>query len=38
VGVDYAASLGRFFASDAKDFPSDQNLDATHLVSASFSW
>ena len=38
VGVDYAASLHRFFASDSPDFPSDQNLDATHLVSASFSW
>jgi len=38
VGVDYAASLHRFFASDSPDFPSDQNLDTTHLVSASFSW
>jgi hypothetical protein len=38
VGVDYAASLHRFFASDDQDFPDDQNLDATHLVSASFSW
>lgn len=37
-GVDYAASLHRFFAADADGFPSDQNLDATHLVSASFSW
>jgi hypothetical protein len=38
LGVDYAASLHRFFASDSPDFPSDQNLDTTHLVSASFSW
>ena len=38
VGVDYAASLHRFLASDDEDFPGDQNLDATHLVSASFSW
>jgi hypothetical protein len=37
-GVDYAASLHRFFASDSEDFPSDQNLDTTHLVSASYSW
>ena len=37
-GVDYAASLHRFFASDESDFPNDQNLDTTHLVSASFSW
>jgi len=38
VGVDYAAALHRFFAGDEGDFPSDQNLDTTHLVSASFSW
>jgi hypothetical protein len=38
VGVDYAAGLHRFFAGDAQDFPDDQDLDATHLVSASFSW
>jgi len=38
LGVDYAASLHRFFASDESDFPNDQNLDTTHLVSASFSW
>ncbi len=38
IGVDYAASLHRFLASDAPDFPEDQNLDATHLVSASYSW
>jgi hypothetical protein len=38
IGVDYAASLHRFFAADAEGFPNDQNLDATHLVSASFSW
>jgi hypothetical protein len=38
VGVDYAAALHRFFASDTEGFPSDQDLDATHLVSASFSW
>lgn len=37
-GVDYAASLNRFFAKDDPDFPSDKNLDATHLASASFSW
>jgi len=38
VGVDYAAALNRFFASNTDGFPSDQDLDATHLVSASFSW
>jgi hypothetical protein len=38
VGVDYAAALHRFLASDTEGFPSDQDLDATHLVSASFSW
>lgn len=38
VGVDYAAQLHRFFASDDKQFPDDTNLDVTHLVSASFSW
>ena len=38
IGVDYAASLHRFLASDDKDFPDDQNLDTTHLVSASYSW
>ncbi len=38
VGADYAASLHRFFASNADGFPDDQNLDTTHLVSASFSW
>lgn len=38
LGVDYAASLHRFFASDESDFPNDQNLDTTHLVSASLSW
>ncbi len=38
LGVDYAAALHRFFAGDEGDFPGDQNLDTTHLVSASFSW
>jgi hypothetical protein len=38
IGVDYAAALHRFLAADDQDFPGDQNLDATHLVSASFSW
>ena len=38
LGVDYAASLNRFFAGDEPDFPNDTNLDTTHLVSASFSW
>ena len=38
VGVDYAASLHRFFAANADGFPDDQNLDATQLVSASYSW
>jgi len=38
VGVDYAAQLHRFFAADDQQFPDDTNLDATHLVSASFSW
>jgi hypothetical protein len=38
VGVDYAAQLHRFFASNDKQFPDDTNLDVTHLVSASYSW
>ncbi|MBI5711499.1 MAG: hypothetical protein HZC42_14535 [Candidatus Eisenbacteria bacterium] len=38
IGVDYAAQLHRFFAADDQQFPGDQNLDTTHLVSASFSW
>jgi hypothetical protein len=38
VGADYAASLHRFFGSSEDDFPDDQDLDTTHLVSASFSW
>jgi hypothetical protein len=38
LGVDYAASLHRFFAGDEPDFPNDENLDTTHLVSASYSW
>ena len=38
IGVDYAANLHRFFASGDKAFPDDQNLDTTHLVSASYSW
>jgi hypothetical protein len=38
IGVDYAAQLHRFFAADNPDFPNDQNLDATHLVSLSVSW
>jgi len=38
VGVDYAAALHRFLASDAEGFSGDQNLDATQLVSASYSW
>jgi len=38
VGVDYAAALHRFFAADNQAFPGDLNLDATHLVSASYAW
>ena len=38
LGVDYAASLNRFFASSDPQFPDDKSLDATHLVSASLSW
>ena len=38
IGVDYAANLHRFLASSDKSFPNDQNLDTTHLVSASYSW
>ena len=37
-GVDYAASLNRFFAASDPQYPDDKSLDATHLVSASFSW
>lgn len=38
IGVDYAAALHRFFGADENDFPDDQDLDTTHLVSASYSW
>jgi hypothetical protein len=38
IGVDYAANLHRFFAGSDEEFPNDENLDTTHLVSASFSW
>jgi hypothetical protein len=38
VGVDYAASLHRFFAADDKNYPSDTNLDVTHLVSLGVNW
>jgi hypothetical protein len=38
VGVDYAASLHRFFASDDPDFPDDTNLDVTHIVGMGISW
>ncbi|MEQ1834444.1 MAG: hypothetical protein ABL977_15465, partial [Candidatus Eisenbacteria bacterium] len=37
-GADYAAALNRFFAKDDPEFPDDHNLEATHLLSASFSW
>jgi hypothetical protein len=37
-GADYAASLHRFFASDDPYFPSDTELDITHLVSVGVSW
>jgi len=38
IGVDYAANLHRFFSSSDPAFTDDQNLDTTHLVSASYSW
>jgi hypothetical protein len=38
VGVDYAASLHRFFAADDDQFPDDADLDATHLVSLAVNW
>ena len=38
IGFDYAAQLNRFFAADDPQFPADTNLDATHQVSASYSW
>ena len=39
IGVDYAANLKRFFSSSDPAFSSsDQNLETTHLVSASYSW
>jgi len=39
IGVDYAANLNRFFSSSDPAFSSsDQNLETTHLVSASYSW
>ena len=38
LGIDYAASLHRFFGSDAADFPGDTDLDATHLISVGWSW
>jgi hypothetical protein len=38
LGIDYAASLHRFFAGDDSQFPDDTDLDATHIVSAGWSW
>lgn len=38
VAVDYAASLHRFFAADDGDFPDDEDLGATHLVSLGVNW
>ena len=38
MGVDYATSLHRFFASDDEAFPDDQDLGATHLVSLGVNW
>jgi len=38
LGIDYAASLHRFFASDDPDFPDDTNLDVTHIVGLGVSW
>ena len=38
VGVDYAASLNRFFAADDPNYPSDTNLEVTHLVSLGVNW
>lgn len=37
-GVDYAAALNRFFASNDSAFPDDHDLETTHLLSGSFSW
>jgi hypothetical protein len=37
-GIDYAASLHRFFAADDSEFPDDQDLNTTHLVSLAVSW
>lgn len=38
IGLDYAASLHRFFAKDDPAFPSDTDLDVTHLVSLGVDW
>lgn len=38
IGVDYAASLHRFFAADDDEFPDDEDLGATHLVSLGVNW
>ena len=38
VGVDYAASLNRFFGGNDKQFPDDKNLDASQLVSLGVNW
>ncbi len=38
VGVDYAASLNRFFAADDPNYPSDTDLNVTHLVSLGVNW
>lgn len=38
LGVDYAASLHRFFAADDDRFPDDADLDVTHLVALGVSW
>ncbi|NOT34709.1 MAG: hypothetical protein HOP12_11140 [Candidatus Eisenbacteria bacterium] len=37
-GVDYASSLNRFFASGLDEFQREEDLEATHLVSASYAW
>lgn len=38
LGVDYAASLPRFFANDDSGFSGNSELDVTHILSAGWSW
>jgi hypothetical protein len=38
LGIDYAATLNRFFGSNSADFPGESDLGVTHLISVGWSW